>query len=433
MRQQMYRLLILPAIASLVIATGCDQIRSFFASGPPDLCPAVPPPSPSPNMSMVTKLPWMSTPLVFGIPTAQPIPGQGGRGVPSVATAMTPQQLQALGDTMHMTSPLLGAFAAVNNWCTAQVPEYQDTQRFISERRLYGPVSQVVASPHLRDFTSTAQFDGVSRHVAIVDVWDTIPVGTSSYSRLHLAMGLNCVYLKHTPPSTWTAQIAPPTDKFACPGPAGAAEVAVAPDDSTEPPGKVPPVTRWVQSGDTLVYIGVRCGNLWCNIGAAAPPAVVAPLHVGVAGDPGTPQSRVKGWFDEQELGVTASGVPPLRPTRFATVIPASNLQDIKSFERPRPVASVYFSETVPDYARKFGFAKGWSQIRIMGLTTSREWEAEITDPSGRIHKRKVLRTPHTIGSVPGSARWAWIAHDRDEWIWIACELGCCLIEAGDG
>jgi hypothetical protein len=190
----------------------------------------------------------------------------------------------------------------------------------------------------------------------------------------------------------------------------------------------IPPVTRFVQSGDTLTYVGVRCADAWCNVGAAGPPLVES-VHKDAPGVPATAQAQVKGWFDEQQLAVPAGG-GTLGPSQFATVVPEPNLEHIESFASPQLVARVYFPVENPVYKRKFGFAQGWNTIELQGTEGMDNWIATIKTSTGNPTTLPVMRKAHTIGSVPGTARFAWIG--RDEWIWIACKIGCCLIESND-
>ena len=384
--------------------------------------------SPTPSLSPLS--PWPPTNMALAVPTA----------------TMSVFSLFA-GDSMHMNPPGLQAFADSNGWCTAAIPEFQDVQRFIQRdtvqgpvmttRSSYGPIVQTVASPTMATYTHTSQFTELYLLAAVAYVWDQPEAMKLPYTRLRLLKGLNCVFLKHSSAAGWGARTVH-VDGAHCP--TSQADIAAAPpipvttDDSAEAPGTIPAVARFVQSGDTATFLGVRCGALWCNIGASSPREIPPPSHL-LASPPSTAQARVKGWFDEQQLGVPSSDGLGITPAAFATVIPVAGLKAITAgqFQASyQPVAKVFVSDTMSKYQSRMGFSKGWNTIAISGSEASPNWTAEVTDARGRKRYLYVHRFPHTIGSIPGTARWAWTWRDKDEWVWVACLVGCCLVQSSE-
>ena len=239
------RWLVVVVVGSLSKPAACSNNDAVAVSqcpaptGPP---PAVPAPRPDAA--------WPPPDFMHLMPT-------GTTTTSAFKSNISPQQL----DSMHFIPPLLAAFSAQNNWCTAEVPEFQDAQRFLVPGQTFGPVVQVVAAPNLADFASAAQFESGYVAAAIAYVWGPPVDVDGPYKRLHLVAGLNCVYLHHDAPSTWSAQDLPPGFDLKCGGPGGAALIAVTPDAPTVSPGTIPPVTRFVQASDTMTFIGVRCGH----------------------------------------------------------------------------------------------------------------------------------------------------------------------------
>jgi hypothetical protein len=213
-----------------------------------------------------------------------------------------------------------------------------------------------------------------------------------------------------------------------------AVEIAVAQASFSVPVGTIPPVTRFVQETEKSALLGVRCGSSWCDVGAASGGVPISILES--RGDipaalQKTPQVTVKGWFDEQHIAVDAAGhTPPLTYDIGAAVVPLPGLRHIsldKYASGYQDVGYVYMPKTLPKYQERWGFKQGWNKISIKGSGDS--WSAVITDPDKREHTRTVYYTPHTLGSLPGTARWDWM--DGDEYIWISCDVGCCLIDNG--
>ncbi|MFI5227749.1 MAG: hypothetical protein ACHQWU_01695 [Gemmatimonadales bacterium] len=358
-------------------------------------------------------------------------------------TMVEEPQTVVAGDAMHHVAPAVLAFANTHHWCTVEVYEYQDAQRFVRPGFTYGPIAEVVASPYLREYATASAFDGHRRNVAILFLEHSGGSIDGPYTSLGLRPGLNCVYLERQA-GNWMGRIAPPKGNDCDPADATVAATPALPTIADVVAGAVPPTTRFVQRADQATMIGVQCGTAWCIIGASSLADVPTPVHT-TAGLPPGFEPQVKGWFDEQELGLPgAAGVPPIQPARggtptspgapiFASVIPVPGLADstLGQFaDHFVKVGAVFMPDSVEKYATRFGFLSGWSTIELSGQRGDARWYARITDSKHGVHYRFVSRHPATIGAVPGTARWAW--NDNDEWVWVACDIGCCLIEPGN-
>jgi len=205
-----------------------------------------------------------------------------------------------------------------------------------------------------------------------------------------------------------------------------------------------PPNSRFVESPDMSPMIGVRCALERCLIGAVGGVSVETPIHLTkdpVTGimpldlphaPPRSWQSERGLWFDEQHLAVLdASGAAS--PGFRSVVIADTGLphRDTTDYAKGWVASASVFAATdpPPSYAEKFGYSKGWNRVylRREGVI----WMSLVLDPNYGIHIRPITIYPHTFGKTPGTVRWAWV--DSDEWIWIPCGDGCCLVENGRG
>ncbi len=374
-------------------------------------------------------------------------------------------------------------FARANGyygWC---IPEYDDDQR-LSDGNLsgkdYGPVAHVLAPPWL----DTLTFNTTFVQVAILDV-DPDPGSPAPFPYKQLGLGqFNCIYLRHpaSGDTSFQSLIVPPdptTQK--CPvAPTAAASGVTALAVAMEQAAGVnitayPPTTRFVEAGDGRTLIGVRCTNHWCAIrptgnaletvalegtsstSISSPPGVIPPSpQDGVPGFTYA-QALVKGWFDDQYLGVPDStphhGIH--RQIR-AAAIPDPNLgnltiQDyITQPKNPlvyQPVGVTYFA-TEPDsnskYHKVWGFSQGVNLVGMRaevdttvassGLKIDTLWFTRVINARQEVKRDiKTVRMDHSkyFSAVYGSRklqatmRWRW--SDGDEDLWSECTGGCCL------
>ncbi|HEY6218966.1 MAG TPA: hypothetical protein VIV65_02845, partial [Gemmatimonadaceae bacterium] len=82
-------------------------------------------------------------------------------------------------------------------------------------------------------------------------------------------------------------------------------------------------------------------------------------------------------------------------------------------------------------YFKKFGFTVGTNTIELQFF--AKDSLARIKSANGQYYYRKLTWTDHSgyysNGKVmPRTVGWKWAMNDED--IWIACDTGCCVVEA---
>jgi len=330
-----------------------------------------------------------------------------------------------------------------NGYCTFFIPESHDEQRLTDGGSDYGPVAYSFAAPWLRNINDHFAFDTGYVNVAIIDVagTDLFP----PYHALGLEPGQNCLYLFHDHPGDgqpkWKAIMAKPNLGI-CNGGKG----HPLPADFEQPSitaTDYPAVTRWVQTATMIPQIGVRCGNMWCNVGPGAPSnAPFATLPT--AGT--SARWKVRGWFDDQNVGVpTAPGASRfgILPGERLSIVPDDLLEtrDTVAFKAAWVVVARILvppsTNLPPKYSSSPGFAldTGMNVLSMRAFHspgTAMFWKAMIVNgkfPMGHMYVRDVMWTDHSPWTnwVPATARFRW--RDSDEEIWVRCDLGCCMIQ----
>jgi hypothetical protein len=133
-------------------------------------------------------------------------------------------------------------------------------------------------------------------------------------------------------------------------------------------------------------YIGIRCGDLWCEVredrGGASSPSY----------DGSTPNDRavfgIKGWYDEQPLSEFAVSTPnafgpplpptpgKLIPTIMATVVPEPILQELRSMDAFNDkwvrTARVHIRGSAAKYQATYGFRPGSLPDRMNEISLCR-------------------------------------------------------------
>ena len=336
-----------------------------------------------------------------------------------------------------------------NGWC---IPEYDDDQRWQDGAggNEYGSVAHVFAAPYLNLLTSHTNFDAAYVNVAILDVdppYD--PTTLPPYHELNLQEH-NCIYLKHHDEVVkhyFTALIVPPNSSNLCPTdppepPGGPLDVAMENNGSNF--NDYPPVTRFIEGNGNRTWIGVKCTDRQCIIGKKSNLGSIPPTaQSGIAALESPPQGRVKGWFDDQVLGVP-DGTPQFNIHRRirASLIPDTLLASLHVTPHftagYQLVGFAYFKDDPKGtkYETTFGFTKGTNTVWLRAVITPKPsgadttWYAQVKDQSGTVTKTDLAtkRMDHHqfVTSVPATARWRWA--DGDEDLWFECDVGCCLI-----
>jgi hypothetical protein len=287
----------------------------------------------------------------------------------------------------------------------------------------------VYAASNLDAYDDATDFDSGYKNVAIVDL--DARSSDPKYTALQLTGENHCIYLKHTSPPGppgWSAVavVAPVCDATTVPPANTSATIPVVPEQPSASATDYPPVARFVEGTNDQTFIGVRCGNVWCIIGASNPGDIARIIHP-LAGK----REKVRGWHDQQQLADPTS--PPMKRSFIASVVPDSSLE--KPVALNQWVRAAYItipqSANVPAiYKTKYGFEKGRTFEVWMYMTDPKEGIARITmSGTGKSVYRRIRRTPlDQYGvPVPATARWGW--NPNDEEIWFRCDVGCCIVE----
>jgi hypothetical protein len=362
------------------------------------------------------------------------------------------------------------AFARANgyfNWC---VPEYDDDQRFhdgLANSAEYGSIAHVLAVPGLEALRTTSQFNGQFIQVAIVDVEAPVSGDLAPYHDLGLTEH-NCLYLQHRTKfgglwQEWMALMVPPDKSLVCPATPQASPIQTELEVTVEPPyanagsdADYPPTTRFIEGTGGLTLIGVKCAVAWCVIGPRGFAGVPLSAHASASGMPSKAQGFVKGWFDDQVLGVPdGSGKFGIHRRIRASAVPDAALGSLKVADFIVPVGTqsykvvgrTYFPDSVPSdskYVKTFGFSEGVNVVALraefhpvstLNPKPDTVWFAQVTDAKGHVtNDIPTRRTDHrkfdqagnlVLASIPATMRWRWF--DADEDLWFECDLGCCL------
>ncbi len=366
----------------------------------------------------------------------------------------------ALPDTIL---PLSGAIT--------KVPEFHDCQRLIDPHnpREYGPLAGIWVAQDLTDRSYELDRIPVGRGLAMALVYTWY----QPFEPLHMAAGWNCLYfVSAATPSHLQAFMVPVGDANDCTNSttlAGIVErLRLTPlfvSKKTYPGlgrGDYPPVGRW----DWLKfpYIGLGCGNAWCEVSAESANLPPAPYSVS-SGSRREEQRvfRVKGWYDEQTLaappppGATApaSGLNLIPAGPIGVVVPDPGLDAITDtitfVGQWVPVAQVSIDKRDEVYRAKLnlhqasmptgGTPVGLTQVFMCrdGTTKCKGATSECTDGwharivgGGTTTYPCVTRTDHSDLMrdyhihIPGTARWQW--ENGDEKLWTGCAEGCCKV-----
>jgi len=176
----------------------------------------------------------------------------------------------------------------------------------------------------------------------------------------------------------------------------------------------------------------------------------------------GNAQGRVKGWFDDQFLGIPDDTSPhKIHRQVQASAVPDPNLGNLHVADFIAASAShvyltvgkVYFP-LAPDPASKyvtvFGFSQGINTVAMRAVvqpatsTTPQTtaWFTRITNANNVATDVQTVRMDHSkyfaqvygrtdaagntsAAKIPATMRWRWF--DKDEDLWVECDVGCCL------
>ena len=237
-------------------------------------------------------------------------------------------------------------------------------------------------------------------------------------------------------------------------------------------PKDYPAVARWDWDPvNQHQYVGIMCGNGWCEIGRQLEHPFTPSRRYGTAELAGRPPKvvGVKGWYDEQYLAVPGGPGQMVPSSARGTVIPDSDLakRDSAAFVgrwvRVAHIAIDTVGATAGAaeyYKHKFNFDPVGVNTSLTGMNTlslcygtrddcrvpkppsgkgcgpdtkppfvwriRRWWSRVDAAEGGRPMYRCVTRRAHDKGiDIPATTRWRWLALDETTWDW--CPLqGCC-------
>jgi hypothetical protein len=312
------------------------------------------------------------------------------------------------------------------------IPEWNDRQGLVNEKKEYGAVVSVfgcngVDYEDWRRFTNFTLFAPV-----LVEGTPTMLASTLPYQNLKINLsptgtGYYCLYLRATGPSNWEAYMdggstATTGCKWDRPD-ITAPNIAVAAVENIEKGHRaLPPTARLMQGRDgQLVFIGVPCGTYFCMAGTDEDDA-----------DEDHNATRAHPWYDYQVLAhIKGSKLKSSNVTAYVTADENLDLIKLDDFKRGyRRVATItvnWSGRKIPQKYKKAGFAKGDNELWVK-LIDDGSGEALIINPDNPAGtKHRVMRTPFTGGyDAPSVARWGW--QDKDEDIWVRCDYGCCMV-----
>ncbi len=367
----------------------------------------------------------------------------------------------------------------------ANLPEYHDCQRFVvrppgASRAVadsllkFGPLVAIWAADSLGVRFPGSQA-GLSKAlpVAIIHNYDQSP-----YTPLGLAPGFSCLYLWHDGGNArqWTARI---VSRGRTPSPCqqamdpralagGTLTVKTVPLPNGVGPGDVPEVARWDWDASRQEqYIGIRCGDQWCEIGngqftpsisvlgaAMLPTNQMAAVSASsaMANSSGTIQEQtrvvgIKGWYDQQRLDLRDQTGKPVITNIVGTVIPHPALGRVTfTVGVWTPVA---FINVTHDYPGKVPLRQGLSTMYLCKETAGEchaqltagacppepatpgapptTWWSRIVPAAGAAEDHCIRRRMHGGKAIPAAAaRWNW--WELDAKTWVACDGGCCTV-----
>jgi hypothetical protein len=357
---------------------------------------------------------------------------------------------------------------------TTLIPEFNDCQRLIDTKHKYGALAAIWAPTAYLGHLLDSLRDGKAVAAAAIHAWD------GDYPALGIKQMWNCLYLLGNPDGTslhaLMGTIGSPADCVGTrdPGQLGATTPLVVDREQiaglTE--GDYPDVGRWDRDkdkGEPTDYIGLKCGDGWCEFHAKGNGSFASSARYSLpsATAPGRRKVfEVKGWYDEQylDLGSSTAKIPT---SSVGTIVPDPGLDTLRMQNFAgmwMPAGVVSLSVSVPKYQSVYGLKPGklphgdngdnltavslcWAgrtdaatcPALPAGLPASCTWDP-TADVGNKWYSRSqvsgsspvykcVIRHDHSsLGiHIPGTARWNWQEDDVTQWY--RCDNGCCAIK----
>jgi hypothetical protein len=352
------------------------------------------------------------------------------------------------------------------------VPEFHDCQRMVLRNGNYGPLMAVFAA---RDLASI-KFNGASVTAAAEIFNDSTDF---SYPPLGIGPLFNCLYVFGNSGALRAKMVNVGGQEKDCGkalDTAGMAGVELQVVESLRgrfQGGDFPPVARWDwDSSSRTQYIGLKCGQAWCEIGmrgfVTSTPYYDPPAGMTVLQGPDRVRA-IKGWYDQQYLANDPGlGTPSATPSDVkATFFPFWDLNKYRQSDfrgRWAPVSYIALSKPSRLYKTKFNLdaVRDGSELKAMNVLSlcigtieqcripaalpnplmescgktvlgkarqNPRWWVQITSVDGSSIYRCVTYRGHETEPPPPTARWRWLAKDETEWQY--CPRGCCEVEVG--
>jgi hypothetical protein len=300
------------------------------------------------------------------------------------------------------------------------IPEYHDCQRFVVDRGgslVYDSVYAIYAAPPKhskgsKDYQSRTDGDGNRAAAIIVSEGGT-------YAPLGIRPGVNCLYLEPAG-TTWKPFIVHNGMNANCPvNPYNLKsfsnfDVVADPLPAGLTPDDVPEVARWDwDAKNNVQYIGIRCGDQWCEIG---PPGFITspalPVPAGVNGTD-TRVYLIKGWYDRQLLA--EPGTDPAVPSKtIGVIVPHYKLPSLAESMQLQPVGPqlmASYMEAVRIYLDdNITLVKSVWVTNAAGAGGTYDWGAVVETPGvGKTESPVIYRTHVGLNfTIPATARWRW-------------------------
>ena len=368
------------------------------------------------------------------------------------------------------------------------IPEFHDCQKLLTRQgQEYGPLVAIFAAYDLE--TLETRLDSLESvdSIAQPTVYGRTSLAAAlilnlgeRYPSLGILPGFSCVYLWRKPvDKDWKAQIVwVNNDERRCldtiAPPSGNGNLTLYRDQAKgfRLNKQYPAVARWDWDQSTnQQYIGIKCGQAWCEIGNSVFVRQPAYLPAPTVYTSTEQVLRIKGWYDDQRLA-EPDKVGTLRPGKARGIVipdPSLGTRTMAEYSStPRtflPVAYIALSRKSEYYKRKLNldmtpagaplgslnrlsFCRGTRADCLPvdvakppppvcdlknanGTLADSAWWGRIDPANGGASRYTcAYRMDHTaqvgIGKLPATARWRWLLND--ETIWKECVTGCCQV-----
>ncbi len=354
--------------------------------------------------------------------------------------------------------------------------ELNDNQRHDCQRLIFPndtPGTPMMERPLVGVFPSSELLKAGPFQDGVV-VADIINYDAIDYAPLGIPPGLSCLWIQSNPDGDqWKAAIRPPVEDrcneaqyedrpdselkvsrrsvHSVPDEYEDADfsdpdlIDLIPDFPDATAEDYPHVARWMwDSVSETQFIGIQCGNGWCEIGN--PEFEPSPAGLKIV-------SELPGWSDEQFLSVPDHDGRPVLSSLWGRIEPGEDNEYVEETHpgnwqctegEERHVATMEFLVGETDesrdawriYANKYSLNQKTADAQhhilyrvhpvIQNDTCSATYQLRSTSsPWTTVTRCKLTH------SGSGTVRWAWT--DDDDGVWVPCDAGCCMARGFGG